>query len=394
MSHEPLSWIEQALGKLDASGLKRCPCTRGGPQGARIALDSESLINFGSNDYLGLAADKRLGESVAAALSTSGWGSGASPLVTGRSESHVALERHLAAFEETEAALLFPSGYAANTGTIASLVGPGDVVFSDAKNHASIIDGCRLSRAQVEVYSHRDIQELETRLKSASQFRKRLIVSDSLFSMDGDLAPVAELAYLSERYKTMLMLDEAHATGVFGTHGRGVAEHHGIEQAVHVRVGTLSKALGSVGGFVAGSRRLIDWLTNRARSLVFSTAMPAAACRAAEVALQIVCDAPQRRAKLLARSSDFRQRIASTGWNCGQSESQIVPLMTRTPDATMDLHHRLRGAGFFVPGIRPPTVPPGESLLRISLCFHHSDEHVSRLVQAIRECWAETSHSN
>ncbi len=298
----PLAWIDDELAALERQQLLRRLSVRGGPQSVRLAMDGRELINFGSNDYLGLAADPRLTQAVAEALQHEGWGSGASPLVTGHATAHGQLAQRLAEFEATEAALLFSSGFAANAGTIAALVGPGDVVYCDRKNHASLLDGCRLSRADVRAYPHCDCGPLASLLAQSGRYRRRLIVTDGLFSMDGDLAPLVELADLAERHDAMLLVDEAHATGVFGQHGRGVSEHLAVEDRVPVRIGTLSKALGGVGGFVAGSRSLIEWLIQRARPYVFSTASPAATAAAALAALDVVRQEPDRRQELLARA--------------------------------------------------------------------------------------------
>jgi 8-amino-7-oxononanoate synthase len=375
-------WIEDELRSLQESGLRRQLVARTGPQAARIVLDGRELVNFGSNDYLGLAADPRLAAAASDSLRREGWGSGASPLISGRSLLEDQLEKRLAKFEGTQAALVFPSGFAANSGTIAALVGPGDAVFTDRKNHASLWDGCRLSRADMKVYDHADWEQLG-RLLARSAARRRLVVTDSLFSMDGDLAPLAELADLCERYGAMLMIDEAHATGVFGARGRGIAEMSGVEDRVHVRVGTLSKALGSAGGFVAGSRMLVEWLMHRARPYMFSTAAPAAAAAAALAALRIVEDEPHRRQQLLARAADLRRRLGEQGWNLGRSASQIIPVLVGAPDCATGLSSRLREQGFLVPAIRPPTVPEGECLLRISLTWVHTEAMIDALIDAL-----------
>ncbi|MBW3597402.1 MAG: 8-amino-7-oxononanoate synthase [Planctomycetes bacterium] len=384
MATDPLAWLDDELAGLEALGLRRRLATRAGPQtAAEIVLDGRRLVNFSSNDYLGLAASS-LSKAVQEAVDQVGWGSGASPLVTGRGELHARLEEELAAFEKTEAALLFSSGYAANVGAIASLAGKGDVVFSDAKNHASIIDGCRVSGARIVVYPHRDASALESLLKQSREFRRRLIVTDALFSMDGDLAPLAELAELARSHEAMLMVDEAHATGVFGAAGRGVCEHLDVEDGVHIRVGTLSKALGSLGGFVAGRRSLIAWLANRARSYVFSTAPPEAMAAAGLEALRIVREEPHRRIELLQRAASLRDRLQRDGWNVGESQSQIIPLTIGDPQPTMQLSAALRERGFLAPGIRPPSVPEGESLLRLSLSYAHSPEQLEQLADAAR----------
>jgi 8-amino-7-oxononanoate synthase len=384
-----MDWIDEQLGILQQRGLRRCLSTRTGAQSAVIVIEGQEAINFGSNDYLNLASDTRLTAAVAAALQEYGWGSGASPMVTGYAQAHRRLEQRLAQFEGTEAALVFTSGFAANTGTVAALAAVGDVVFTDRKNHASLIDGCRLSRADVRTYPHADWQTLERLLSKSSTerdlhgARRRLIVTDGVFSMDGDLAPLKELADLARRYQAMLLVDEAHATGVFGRQGRGVAEHFGLEDSVHVRVGTLSKALGCFGGFVAGSRSLIEWLVNRARPYVFSTAMPAANAAAAMAALDIVENEPRRRVELLARADGLRAQLAAQGWNIGRSASQIIPIIVGQPSRAVALSAALREKGLFVPAIRPPTVPEGEACLRISLTCGHTEDMIAKLLEVL-----------
>jgi len=357
-----LQWLSSKLDTLKRADLLRTLPPSIGMQGAMVQVEGQELVNFASNDYLSLAADKRLTTAAAEACLLHGVGRGASPLVIGRATVHEKLEERLAALEETEAALLFPTGYAANSGVIPALADRKDLILGDAKNHASIIDGCRLSRAEKQVYPHVDMAALENMLKQSMHFRRRLIVTDTLFSMDGDLAPLPQLAELADRYQAMLMVDDAHATGIFGRQGCGV----------HVRVGTLSKALGSAGGFVCGSRSLVDWVANRARSYVFSTAQPAAMSAAALVALDIIEEEPQRGKTVLGRAAELRTRLQSQGWNTGHSASQIVPIVVGSPAATMQLAGSLRNRGFLVPGIRPPSVPAGESLLRLSVCYDHT----------------------
>lgn len=385
MPYHPLAWIDDELAALSAQSLLRQLPLHSGPQAAVLEVDGRSPINFGSNDYLGLAADKRLLDAAVQTARTEGWGAGASPLVVGRGEAHRRLEARLADFEQTEAALLFSSGYAANLGAITALVGRGDAVFSDQLNHASLIDGCRLSRADVYVYPHGDIGRLAALLQQslANDRSRRLIVTDSLFSMDGDLAPLVELVALARRYDCMLLIDEAHATGVFGQQGRGVAEALNCEDGIHIRVGTLSKALGSAGGFVSGSRRLIDWLANCARSYVFSTASPPAVAAAALAALDIVRDEPQRRETLLQRAVNLRESLMAQGWQIGPSASQIIPLIVGDSARAVALSAALREQGLLVPAIRPPSVPVGQARLRLSLSAGHSDEMIARLERTL-----------
>jgi 8-amino-7-oxononanoate synthase len=356
-----------------------------GRQQAVIELDGRPLVNFASNDYLGLAADPRLQAAAAAACNDSGVGRGASPLICGRSTYHAELERRLAEFEGVEAALVFPSGFAANSGVIPALVDRGDSIYADEKNHASLIDGCRLSHANVHIYQHGDANHLEQLLKDDRDSRRRLIVTDTLFSMDGDLAPLEAIAELAQRFDAMLLIDEAHATGVFGAHGRGLAEALGVEYDGLIRIGTLSKALGAAGGFVCGSSALVRWLANKARSYVFSTAQPAATSAAAIAALDIIANEPQRRATLLETAAWLRDELNARGWNTGRSQSQIIPIILGSPERAVDLSQRLRERGYWLPAIRPPSVPEGQSLLRLSLTTSHTPEMLTALLASLAE---------
>ncbi len=345
-------------------------------------LDGRELVNFGSNDYLGYAGDVRLTKAASKAACAEGFGAGASPLVSGHSQAHENLERALAALLHVEAALVFPSGFAANLATIAAVAGPGDTIYSDERNHASLIDGCRLARAAVHVYPHRDLRTLERLLATGSAARK-LVVTDTLFSMDGTIAPLPDLCELAQRHGAILLVDEAHATGVFGERGSGLVEELGCDDGVHIRVGTLSKALGAAGGFVAGHGRLIEWLRHKARAWIFSTAHPPAVAGAAARAIELVGREPERRRELRDRATAFRTRLAARGIEIGQAEAQIVPVIAGEPAAAVALSARLAEAGFFVPAIRPPSVPPGKSLVRASLSWLHSAADLERLADAL-----------
>ncbi len=385
---EPLDWIDEQLDHLRQHDLYRelpPPLKTVGPS---CCVDGRELLNFASNDYLGLASDPRLVDAAAQSLEEAGLGRGASPLVCGRSTGHLDLERQLAQFEATAAALLFVSGFAANAGTIPALTGAGDAIYSDANNHASIVDGCRLSHAEKHIYPHNDVDALERLLQVGKKYRRQLIVTDTLFSMDGDLAPLPRLGELAEQYGAMLMVDEAHATGVFGKQGRGVVEHFSAEHPqlhyqVHVRVGTLSKALGAAGGFVCGSQSLIEWLANRARTYVFSTAHPVPTFAAASAALKIVAAEPTQRSNLLRDAANLRQQLQAQGWNTANSASQIIPLHVGSASQTMQLAAQLRKLGCWIPGIRPPTVPSDGSLLRLSLTATHTEPMRATLVEAL-----------
>ena len=379
---EPLAWIAAAMEQLRAEGLERPDRVRSGRQGREVVLDGRSLINFGSNDYLGYAGDVRLTKAASRAACAEGFGAGASPLVSGHSQAHAGLEAAVAHLLDVEAALVFPSGFAANTATIPALVGPGDCVASDARNHASIIDGCRLSRADVRVYPHRDMLALETVL-AESRAERKLIVTDTLFSMDGTLAPLADLCAVANRHGAILMVDEAHATGVFGSRGSGLVEAASCESGVHVRVGTFSKALGAAGGFVAGSSHLIHWLRHTARAWIFSTAHPPAVAAAGTKAIELLAAEPHRRHELLAKAAEFRNDLTRQGVPLEGVAAHIVPVVAGRAEAAVALAERLAAAGMFVPAIRPPSVPEGRSLVRASVAWHHTPHDLERLAAVL-----------
>ncbi|MBS0266369.1 MAG: 8-amino-7-oxononanoate synthase [Planctomycetes bacterium] len=380
----PFDWMAPALQSLEQSHLRRRRREIIPRPGCRAVVDGRDVVNFASNDYLDLAGDPRVVAAAQRALTSSGVGARASALVCGRTPWHVALERRIARFERQTDALLFPTGFAANLGTVGALVGKGDVVFSDRLNHASLIDGCRLSGAQIQIYDHHNLGELARALRDTPTTGRRLIVTDSVFSMDGDLAPLPRLCDLAEQHAAMLLVDEAHATGVFGAHGRGVSEHQGVEERELIRIGTLSKAVGTLGGFVAGPALLIDWLWNRARPQVFSTALPPAICAAAEQALEIIETEPARRRQLFERSEMFRAELRRAGISTvTNAEGPIVPVLLEHPQRAVQVAERLEQAGFFVGAIRPPTVPPGTSRLRITLSSGHDWRDIEQLLASL-----------
>lgn len=378
-----LAWIDDDLAALRAAGLERPHRVRTGRQGREICLNGQTLLNFGANDYLGLAGDVRLTKAASKAACAEGFGAGASPLVSGHSQAHELLERSLADLLAVDAALTFPSGFAANTATIAALVGPDDFLASDARNHASIIDGCRLSRGRVGIYPHRDMAALDRLLSQAGSARRRLIVTDTVFSMDGTIAPLADLCELARKHRAILMVDEAHATGVFGLRGSGLVEETGCADGVHVRVGTLSKALATAGGFVAGHADMIHWLRHAARAWIFSTAHPPAVAAAATCAIMLLSQEPYRRQELLARAADFRQTLLQEGIDVAGDTTQIVPIVVGGATDAVAVATRLAEAGLFVPAIRPPSVPEGGSLVRVSLSWHHTPDDVVRLASTV-----------
>jgi 8-amino-7-oxononanoate synthase len=384
-------WLADGLHARRRQGHYRRRLRVESTQGVRVRLGGREYLNFSSNDYLNLAADARLSRAASRAARRFGCGAGASPLVSGYLPPLRSLERDLAGWERSEAAMVFASGFAANLATITALAGREDAVFSDALNHASLIDGCRLSRARVHVYRHADLDHLETLLRcEGTAVRRRLIVTDTVFSMDGDLAPLAELAELARRHDCLLLLDEAHATGVLGDGGRGVTESVSVEildPDRTIKVGTLSKALGSQGGFVCGSRRLVQWLVNHARPYIYSTALAPPAAAAARRAVRIVQDEPERRTRLRALADRLRARLRESGFadNDGVRRSccQIVPLVVGDSRAAVELSARLRERELLVPAIRPPSVPEGTARLRVGLTAGHTDADVQRLVEAL-----------
>jgi 8-amino-7-oxononanoate synthase len=383
---DPLAWIDDEAESWTGRGLDRRLVAFGGARPGRIDRGGRSLLNFASNDYLGLAADPRVIEAARSAAELHGWGSGASPLVSGWREPHEALAAALADFERAEAVALFPSGFAANLGSIVALVGPGDAVYLDRWNHACLVDGARLSRAKLRVYPHQDANRLEAILaRDRGRFRRSLIATDGVFSMDGDLAPLADLADLAGRFGAILMVDEAHGTGVFGPEGRGAAELRGVAGRVDVKVGTLSKALGSVGGFVAGSRRLVDWLINHARPMVYSTSLPPSAAAAATRALEILRAEPWRRSRLAGLAGSLREALPGLGLPDVGPGGPIVPVILGEPYVALERASRLLDRGCLVPAIRPPTVPEGTARLRISLTAAHESADIDLLIAALAD---------
>jgi 8-amino-7-oxononanoate synthase len=376
---------DQLSGELDqsrAEGLYRTLRTVASAQGARIQIDGREFLNFSSNDYLGLANDPLLKRAASDAIEKYGVGAGASRLVCGNLEPYEALERKLAAFKAKEAAIVFGSGYAANVGAITALVGEGDTVILDKLDHASIIDGARQSGATIRVYPHQNLKKLDAILRQCDSSRRTLIITETVFSMDGDLAPLAEIVALKERYDAWLMIDEAHATGLYAKNRRGLAEAAGVEDKIDITLGTLSKALGCAGGFVVGSQTLIDFLRNRARSLIYSTALPPAVCAAAAAAVDFVMSAEghQRRDQLWRNVSELKNGLSALGVQ-NESRSPIIPIIIGDEAAAVETSRRLYERGIFVPAIRFPTVPKGKSRLRVTVTARHESRDIARFLQ-------------
>ena len=341
------------------------------PQGARVKALGREVLMLSSNSYLGLCTDTRLKEAARKAIEMYGTGAGGSRLISGTSPIHRELEAQVAFFKGTEDALIFSSGYMANAGVISSVADKNWVIYSDRLNHASIIDGCRLSGAQTVVYEHGDVNDLENKIRRYPS-KQGLIVTDALFSVDGDLAPLPALVATARRHGLLLMVDEAHATGVLGKNGGGAAELFGIKDGIDISTGTFSKALASEGGFVAGSAALIDYLINTARSFIFSTAMPPAGAAVSLAALDIVRTEPQRRSTLMERAAWLRDSLGRAGFDVANHPTQIISLILGEPRTATTFSDRLMERGIFVTAIRPPTVPAGTSRLRISLMATHT----------------------
>ncbi|GEJ59109.1 8-amino-7-oxononanoate synthase [Anaeromyxobacter diazotrophicus] len=377
-----LSWLDGALAGLSAKGLRRALEPLDGAQGPVVSVGGRALVNLCSNDYLGLAADPRLVAAAVAAAQREGAGAGAARLVAGDLPVHGQLERRLASFKHAEAALLFSSGYHANAGIPAALADREDAIFSDRLNHASLIDGCRLSLAKTHRYPHGDVDAL-ARLLRGTPARRKLVVTDAVFGMDGDAAPLAAIAGLCRDEGAMLYVDEAHATGVLGPTGAGWAEAEGIRP--DVLMGTLGKALGSFGAFAAGSANLCEWLTSRARTFIFTTALPPAACGAALAALDVLAAEPDRRARVARLAARMKEGLAALGFDVSRVVAPIFPVVLGEEAVALEASRRMRERGFLVRAIRPPTVPAGTSRLRVSLTAGHTEAQVDAFLAALRE---------
>ncbi len=370
------------LAELERQNLTRRRRVVSGAQSTHLTVDGTSYLSFCSNDYLGLASHPTLIEALIQGARDYGVGAGASPLISGHMTAHDELEAALAAFVGLPRALYFSSGYMANTGVIPALAGRGNGIFSDALNHACIVDGARLSRADVHVYPHADMAAL-ARLLGASNAPRKLIVSDAVFSMDGDIAPVAELVALCERHNAWLLLDDAHGFGVLGGAGRGVLEHAGVRSPNIVYMGTLGKAAGVSGAFVAGQRDVIEWLAQRARTYVFTTATPPALAVATLASLKLIEAETGRREQLQQLAARLKSGLASSPWRLLPSQTAIQPLIIGENDAALKVMTELQNRRIWVPAIRPPTVPAGTARLRISLSAAHSLANVDALVNAL-----------
>jgi 8-amino-7-oxononanoate synthase len=389
LQYNGLCMFEQELSQLERENLFRRVMVVDSHDAPRVRIKGRDMLLLCSNDYLGIANHPALRQAAVQAMERHGFGSGASRLVSGTSSVHGSLENRLALFKGTEAALVFNSGYAANTGIIPAIAGAGDVILSDSLNHASIIDGCRLSKADVRVFRHKDVGHVETLLKEVSNARRKVIVTEGVFSMDGDIAPLKDLTSLSEKYDAILMLDDAHGAGVLGETGRGTVEHFGLSGRVPVQMGTLGKAFGSFGAYAAGSKDLINMLINHARSFIYSTALPPAVCAASLAAIDIVEHDSERRARLWKNRSRFVNGLKSIGISTGDSETPIIPIVIGDSGRALRVAERLFECGIYAPAIRPPTVPINAARIRTTVTAAHTDKEIDAALDIFRRLQQE-----
>lgn len=380
--------LKERLAGLKAAGLYRRTVGYQPVDAAHVSYQGNNYLMLASNNYLGLTHNPVVQEAAAAAALTYGTGSGGSRLTTGTYPLYEELEQAVATFKGAEAAVVFNTGYMANVGVLSALVGPGDTIFSDELNHASIIDGCRLSRAETVIYRHNDSADLADKLRRHGGSGLRLVVTDGVFSMDGDIAPLDAIVAAAEQYGAVVMVDDAHATGVIGPGGRGTAAHYGLKGRVAVQMGTLSKALAAEGGYIAGSRTLIEYIVNKARSFIFSTALAPATVAAARAAIGVLDGNPALVERLRHNAVFLREQLSGAGLTVGEGATPIIPVLVGEAAGAVALAGELRQAGIIVSAIRPPTVPDGTSRLRVTVSAAHTEEE---LAAAAREIAASAS---
>src|SRR2546425_8874252 len=384
MPKSSLDYLKEQLGELERAGTALHPRELQAEQRARTRFDGRDVINLASNNYLGLAAHPRMKEAAARAAAEYGAGSGAVRTIAGTMSLHVELERRFAAFKGAEAALMFQSGFTANSGTVAAVLTKEDVIVSDQLNHASIIDGARLSRAEIKVFPHKDASAADALLAgSKAPGRRQLLITDGVFSMDGDIAPVPDLVEVAERHGAIMMIDDAHASGVLGPGGKGTVGHFGLDPSrVDVQVGTLSKAIGVMGGFIAGPSHLIQWLVNRGRPFLFSTSAPPAVAAACIAALDVIRDEPERIERLWSNTNLVKKGLHDLGFDTGASETPITPVMAGEETKAVELSRLLWEEGVFSPAIVFPTVAKGQARARTIVTADHTEEDLREALEA------------
>jgi glycine C-acetyltransferase len=387
--HDPLQYLGDELEGLKTHGLYRHLRILEDEQRAHTTVDGRSVVNLSSNNYLGLTTHPRLRERALEAVQDFGVGSGSVRTIAGTMAIHMELERRLAEFKHTDAVVVFQSGFTANAGTVSSILTRDDVVISDALNHASIIDGCRLSRAAIKVFPHKDIAAARTILQELPAAQRKLLITDGVFSMDGDLGPLPALCDLAEEFGCIMMVDDAHASGVFGKNGRGTVDHFGMHGRVDVQVGTLSKAIGALGGYVAGSRELIDFLHHRARPFLFSTSHPPAVAAASIAALDVLIEEPQLIEQLWENTRFFKTGLEKHGFDTGMSESPITPVIVGDGTLAMTLSDRLFEEGVFAQGIAFPTVAKDKARVRTIVTATHSREDLQFALDVFKRVGGE-----
>ena len=381
----PLQFLDDAMGQIRADGLYRRLRILDGEQKPESRFDGSNVINLSSNNYLGLTTHPKLREAALRAVKELGVGSGSVRTIAGTMELHMELERKIAAFKKTEASVVFQSGFAANAGTVSAILGKEDLILSDELNHASIIDGARLSRATIKVFPHRDTAALERLLEETKSFPRRLVITDGVFSMDGDVAPMKEIVALARAHGAIMMVDDAHASGVLGRAGRGTVDHFDLHGQVDIQVGTLSKAIGVLGGYVAGSKTLIEYLYHRARPFLFSTSHPPAVAAACLAAFDVLEQEPERIERLWSNTKRFKDGLERLGFNTGISETPITPVIVGEADLAMRFSDRLFEKGLFAQGIGFPTVAKGKARLRTIVTATHTEEELDRALSILED---------
>src|SRR3990170_2967018 len=377
-----LDYLKDKLAELEEQGLALHPRTLEGPTGARARFDGRDVINLASNNYLGLASHPRMNAAASKAAAELGAGTGAVRTIAGTMTSHRELERRFAQFKHAEGALMFQSGFTANAGTVAAILDKEDVIVSDRLNHASIIDGARLSRAEIKVFEHKDAEHADALLaETAVPGRRQLLITDGVFSMDGDIAPLPALVGVAEKHGAIMMVDDAHASGVLGRGGAGTVDHFDLHGRVDIQVGTLSKAIGVLGGFIAGPHHLIEWLVNRGRPFLFSTSAPPAVVAACIEALDIIRDEPERLERLWENTNSFKAGLHELGFDTGMSETPITPVITGDEEKTQAFARRLFEEGVFTPAIVFPTVAKGRARVRTIVTADHTERDLAEALE-------------
>jgi glycine C-acetyltransferase len=379
-----LDYLKEHLGELEQAGTALHPRTLENAQGARARFDGRDVINLASNNYLGLAAHPRMRDAASKAAAELGAGSGAVRTIAGTMALHVELERRFAAFKGADASIMFQSGFTANSGTVAAILTKEDVIVSDQLNHASIIDGARLSRAEIKVFPHKDVKAADQLLaETKAPGRHQLLITDGVFSMDGDIAPLPDLVEVAKKHRAIMMIDDAHASGVLGKNGKGTVSHFGLDSKdVDIQVGTLSKAIGALGGFIAGPQALIDWLVNRGRPFLFSTSAPPAVAAACLEALNILEESPELVERLWERTRFFKKGLEDLGFDTGQSETPITPVIAGEETKAVELARLMWDEGVFTPAIVFPTVAKGRSRVRTIVTAEHTEDDLQQALEA------------